>query len=296
MANWRPVDVRLWNDRKFLACSDGARLLWLFLLTCPALPIPGVVLGGDAALAEMLGWTPERLRERFQELSRNGLQVRRETRIVWLPNALKYQPPANPNMVKGWGKKWDDVPEGHLKLELWEALRIACKSWSVLFAKMFAQPLAEGSSNGYTNRSGNGSTHEHEHQHENEHENDLGRAPAAPTPSSDPPGQPNQRRPKREPKASKCLLPRDWTPRPQERDRASRTGLDCDAEAEKFRDHHTARANTMADWDAAFRTWLSNALRFANGTRAGPHHAPPSQTVLNNLLTDIARREAAGET
>jgi len=170
MANWRPVDVRVWNDRKFLAGSDDARLLWLFLLTCPSLPIPGVVVGGDAALAEQLGWTPERLRERFQELSRNGLRVRRESRIVWLPNALKYQPPANPNMVKGWAKKWDDVPEGSLKPELWEALKIACKSWSILFAKLFAKPSVDGSPNGFANGSGNGFTHEHQHEHQHEHE------------------------------------------------------------------------------------------------------------------------------
>lgn len=172
MANYRPVDVRVWNDRKFLACGDEARLLWLFLLTCPSLPIPGVVVGGDASLSEQLGWTPERLRERFAELARNGLQVRRENRIVWLPNALKYQPPANPNMIKGWAKKWDDVPEGDLKRELWQALRIACKSWSVLFSKLFEEPSQVGCGNGSSNRSGNGFTHEHKHKHEHEHQHD----------------------------------------------------------------------------------------------------------------------------
>lgn len=65
-------------------------------------------------------------------------------------------------------------------------------------------------------------------------------------------------------------LPAGWTPRPQERERAAREGINADLEAERFRDHHTARANTMADWDAAFRTWLGNAPRFANGTRNGP--------------------------
>ncbi len=192
MANWRPVDVRLWNDRKFLACGDGARLLWLFLLTCPSLPIPGVVLGGEAALAEMLGWTPERLRERFAELSRNGLRVRREARIVWLQNALKYQPPSNPNMVKGWGKKWDDVPEGDLKLELWEALRIACKPWSVLFGKLFAKPLAEGSGNGSVNRSGNGSAHEHQHENEHQHDHDPEEEDLSPSACAIPPAVPEQ--------------------------------------------------------------------------------------------------------
>ncbi len=172
MAYWRPVDVRLWNDRKFLACSDDARMLWLFLLTCPSLPIPGVVIGGDAALAEQLGWLPERLREGFQVLTQSGLQVRREGKIAWLPNALKYQPPANPNMVKGWAKKWDDVPEGSLKIELWQALRIACKSWSGLFAKGFPEPLPEQLLDGSRNHLGTGSTHKHDHKHNHKHEHD----------------------------------------------------------------------------------------------------------------------------
>lgn len=169
MSNWRPVDVRLWGDRKFLACSDGARLLWLFLLTCPSLPLPGVVVGGDGALAEQIGWSPERLREGFAELARNGLEVRREARIVWLPNALKYQPPAGPNAIKCWGKKWDDVPEGDLKAEMWEALRIACKSWGVLFAKLFPKPIPEPIREPLGIPSWMGSTHKHQHDHDHQH-------------------------------------------------------------------------------------------------------------------------------
>lgn len=172
MSNWRPVDVRLWNDRRFLACGDRGRMLWLFLLTCPSLPIPGVVVGGDAALAEQLGWTTEGLREGFHELAQNGLRVRREARILWLPNALKYQPCAGPNAIKCWGKKWDDVPEGELKLELWEALRIACKSWSVLFGKLFPKPFQEPIREPIDDGSPRGSTHKHQHDHKNQHDHD----------------------------------------------------------------------------------------------------------------------------
>jgi hypothetical protein len=192
MARYRPVDVRLWDDRKFLACSDGARLLWVFLLTCPSLPIPGIVVGGDAALAELIGWSPELFRERLGELFQAGLQVAREGRILWLKNALKYQPPMNPNMVKGWAQKWDDIPEGNIKLEVWEALRIACKTWNILFAKLFQKPLGLGSCNGLPNGSGNRSTHEHEHEHEHEHDTEkiypaLARAiPPAPDPEPPP--------------------------------------------------------------------------------------------------------------
>jgi hypothetical protein len=170
MARYRPIDVRLWTDRRFLSLTDEGKLLWVFLLTTPStLPIPGVIIGGEATLAEQLGWPVERYRERFQELQQRGMRVRAEGRVVWLSNALKYQPPANPNTIKGWAKTWDDIPEGELKDSVWEALRIACKSWSGLFTKLFPkrfgepfaqlllEPLHTGSGSGSETGSGSGS-------------------------------------------------------------------------------------------------------------------------------------------
>ena len=142
MSRYRPVDVRLWNDRKFLSLSGDARLLWVFLLTAPSsLPIPGVIIGGDFAIAEQLGLDPKLLGGLFDELFTKELSIRRDGRLIWLSNALKYQPPRNPNMLKGWSETWDDIPECPLKLEIWEALNIACKSWSKLFGQLFRQPL-----------------------------------------------------------------------------------------------------------------------------------------------------------
>jgi uncharacterized phage protein (TIGR02220 family) len=173
MSKYRPIDVRVWNDRKFLALSSDARLLWLFLLTTPStLSIPGVVIGGEAALAEQLGTVPSLLRERFRELVKVGLSVRNEGRLTWLPNALKYQPPHNPNQVKAWAKAWDDVPEGPLKREIWEALRVACKSWSQLFARLFAEPFHVCSANGSPNGSGNRSTQDQEQDQDQEQKQD----------------------------------------------------------------------------------------------------------------------------
>lgn len=185
MSKYRPVDVRLWNDRKFASLSEGARMLWVFFLTAPAsatIAIPGIVIGGDASLAEQLGWPVERYRERFQELLEKGLAVRSEGRLVWLPNASKYQPPSNPNMVKAWAKCWDDIPEYDLKHDIWQALKIACKSWSRLFAELFVEPLRDGFSNGSTNGSGNGSTQkQYQDQYQKqEQKQDLDQTPIVP--------------------------------------------------------------------------------------------------------------------
>ncbi len=167
MAKYRPVDTRMWSDRKFLSLGDDARLLWAFLLTGPfALPIPGVIVAGPAAIAERLGWSAERLAKRFAEVQRSGLSVSQEGTLVWLHNATKYQPPANPNVVIGWSKVWDDVPEGLLKVEIWQALKIACKSWSRIFEKRFREPLSEP----FMDCSDNRYTQEQEQDQEQEQE------------------------------------------------------------------------------------------------------------------------------
>ncbi len=145
MATYRPVDIRVWDDRKFLALSDDGRMLWLYLLTSPfAKSIPGVIVAGEAALAEVLGWSPNRLGKGFGELVTNGLGFAREGRLIWLKNALKYQPIAGPNALKGMAKIWDDIPGSVLKREIWEALRDASKSRSKLFRDLFPEPLTQG--------------------------------------------------------------------------------------------------------------------------------------------------------
>jgi hypothetical protein len=63
----------------------------------------------------------------------------------------------------------------------------------------------------------------------------------------------------------KHRIPAEWQPRPEERRSAEAKGLDCDGEAAHFRDHHTAKGEAMLDWDAAFRTWLRNAVKFSRG-------------------------------
>jgi hypothetical protein len=184
MARYRPVDVRMWRDRKFLSLSQDARLLWTFLLTAPnSLAIPGVIVGGPATLAEQLEWLPERFAERFVEIERSGFAVSRDGSLIFLKNALRYQPPHNVNMIKGWAKYWDDIPEGQLKHDIWEALKIACKSWNRTFEKLFREPSTNGFSNRSANGSGNasGNRYTQEQEQEQEQEQDLdGEPPVRP--------------------------------------------------------------------------------------------------------------------
>ena len=45
-------------------------------------------------------------------------------------------------------------------------------------------------------------------------------------------------------------------------------GLDLDSELEAFIDHHLSKGSSFKDWDAAFRTWCRNALKWRPKGRA----------------------------
>ena len=85
------------------------------------------------------------------------------------------------------------------------------------------------------------------------------------------------------PERRKRRLPEDWRPTDRHASFAAENRLDTDAEAEQFRDHHTAKGSLMLDWDAAFRTWLRNAVKFRKPdpepprilTRPYEQHKPP---------------------
>jgi len=188
MARFRKVDPRLWGDSKFLALTDDARMAWIYLLTTPShTAIPGVIVGGAASHAEILRWSPERFREGFAELSARGLANHDLiARVIWLPKAIKYNEPENPNVVIGWSKAWPEVPECPLKHEVWLALRRYLEGSPKLsperFPELFPEPFGHGSPNQEQEQK-----HEQKHEHEKEGEHE-GSSPAARPPPAPPDG------------------------------------------------------------------------------------------------------------
>lgn len=65
---------------------------------------------------------------------------------------------------------------------------------------------------------------------------------------------------------------------------AQRLGVAAvDAETEQFLDHHRARGTVFRDWQAAWRTWMRNSVKFSKG-RSGSAPAPDDWTKVQETV------------
>lgn len=80
--------------------------------------------------------------------------------------------------------------------------------------------------------------------------------------------------PKGKKQTRRCRLPDGWVPSERNvQDAYSKqfTDEEIKNEADKFRDHHAAKATVFADWDAGWRTWIGNARKFSRGSISSPN-------------------------
>lgn len=152
MARFRKLDVRLRSDEKFQALSapqPNGQDCWIYLLTNRYTSnIPGLYAAYEEAMARDLKWSTKGFRESFGELFRNGLAKADWTvGLVFIPNAIRYDPPANPNVVKGWRSAWDELPECELKNQAHDHIYEFLKRLGEPYAKPFAERCPKGSGN-----------------------------------------------------------------------------------------------------------------------------------------------------
>ncbi|HMJ16556.1 MAG TPA: hypothetical protein VK524_34315, partial [Polyangiaceae bacterium] len=110
------VSRRMWNDAKFKSLSQPKpSAAWLFvrLLTAPELnSLPGLFQAWPGGLAQSMGWPERALLKCYAELERNELALADwSAGLVWLPNGIKHNPPANPNVVCSWRTVAQELPE-----------------------------------------------------------------------------------------------------------------------------------------------------------------------------------------
>jgi hypothetical protein len=152
MARYRKIHVAMYADAKFRSLSrpqPNGQSLWTYLLTGPhTTAVPGLSSIGEAAMAESLGWTLEGFREAFREVSAKGMaKADWDARVVWVPNAVRYNPPESPNVIKSWAKGWEEIPECALKVVAFTTLKAFVEglpeAFREVFRKAFPPPFRE---------------------------------------------------------------------------------------------------------------------------------------------------------
>jgi hypothetical protein len=136
------ISRRMWGDDKFRALSAptaNAQDLWIYLLTgshCGR--IPGLFVLGPLYLAERLRWSVEDTHRCFQEILDQGLaQWDPVTLLCWLPNAVRHNEPANPNVLLGRADEWRGMPECRLLGKVRRGMRRQLEDISPAFAAAF---------------------------------------------------------------------------------------------------------------------------------------------------------------
>ncbi len=112
MRDYGKVHTSFWTSLNIRSMSEDGRALAMYLLTCPHGTIAGVFRLPDGYACEDLQWSPERVKEGFDELFRNGFANRCETtKWVWIVKHFDWNPPENPNQKKAAYKVAAQVPE-----------------------------------------------------------------------------------------------------------------------------------------------------------------------------------------
>lgn len=331
LGRYSKVYRRMWADGRFRAlspippCGQG---LWFYLLTNPRLnAIPGLFASSEAEMAESLDWPLKDFRKAFAEVSAKGsfsdsgngsaedfeeavldrplVYADWRNRVLWIPNAIGYNVPENPNVIRGWKTYWDEIPDCQLKYEAWHTLKFfledfdkerekdfkkTSKKGSKKFdAKAFGDAFGETCDKPFVKSSVKGSGNQEQEQDKDKvklksltpdqafsiPERESLRGETTPPPQAElippAPATPKRRRPE-------TTLPADFAISDRVTAWAAEKGFgQLDQRLEYFTGYALAKAARYADWDQAFMNSIRDDWAKLNGRPNGSagHPEPP---------------------
>lgn len=148
---YRKISVCIWNDAKFMALSNDAKLIVFFMLTHPDLTQLGALRANVPGLACELCMDLETFTKGFQEVLTQGIVKHDGKLLFWFPNFLRYNLPESPNVVKSWHYGYMELPESELRTDILVGVKALVDGLSQgfreAFLKTFAEELAQASLN-----------------------------------------------------------------------------------------------------------------------------------------------------
>jgi hypothetical protein len=144
---YRRVSSRVWNDEKFDELSKAkpnAQTLWFWLLTGPlTTAIPGLIPAGVATMAERLNWPLAATRQAWGEIAARGMAVADfKAPLIWLPKAVRHNPPESPNVVRSWRRVLaTDIPPSPVARQAEAYIAAFLERMGPAFAEAFAKGI-----------------------------------------------------------------------------------------------------------------------------------------------------------
>jgi hypothetical protein len=142
---YRRVSTRMHNDERYQALSDpkpNGKSLWHYLLFGPrTVLMPGVLPIVLESAAADLRWPVAGTRRAWEEIAAQGMaQAEWRAPLIWLPNALKHNPPQSVNVVKAWRRSYDDdLPPCDLKRHAGQHAEAFLKAFGHAFVQAFVE-------------------------------------------------------------------------------------------------------------------------------------------------------------
>ena len=171
---YRTIHLKMWGDEKFRSLSPqrpSAQTLWIYLLTGPQTNRIGLYQAGEMSMAEALEWDLKDYRKAFQEVFQKGLvKWSSKDRLLYIPKFVLYNPPSSPNVVKGWKREWDLVPNCSLKSDAYDLLKASMEATGKAFVEAFIKTIEKPSIEAFGKPLGKGIRNQEQEQ-EQEQEN-----------------------------------------------------------------------------------------------------------------------------
>lgn len=125
------VERFVWRDPEYRGLDLIAQHTWLHLLTSPLLTsIPGLIPASLTTIADEMGLVlSEEFRDSFESLVALGwVKIDPVARLIFLPGAVKHNPPESLNVITGWGRSFHEIPDSQLKYEWLQGFIAFCNA------------------------------------------------------------------------------------------------------------------------------------------------------------------------
>lgn len=147
MTAYHRVYSRLWVNPVYRSCSEDGRHALVYLLTCPHRNTEGLFRLPIPLAAYDLGWQQDRTDKAMAELETTGfIAIDRDTDLVWLVNAVKWNAPRGPKQIKGAVNVLAEVPSSPLRARYLDRCRSVCPELAAAISEhlRWSETVSEG--------------------------------------------------------------------------------------------------------------------------------------------------------